>query len=190
MIERTSTVRIRCPPKTKALAHTPRIYINWHTHLPFLIHYIGGQGMYMLISNAPYMNPVVRWCQSSGLKVRRGGSGQGVDSRSMMKKVLDDGHSVILAVDGPSGPIYKAKRGCVDLARETGYPIVHVHYTCKRGKNDMKRWDRMLHPAMFDDIEVIYSEPLYVPLMSVEPVEKWTKLVEERYFQNSSKEQP
>jgi lysophospholipid acyltransferase (LPLAT)-like uncharacterized protein len=184
LIERTSQVTVVAPPAYTRLvdAAQPCIYINWHTHLPFLIHYLGRQGPCMLVSNAPYLNPVVKWCVNSGLNVLRGGSGEGGESKMMLREMLaEEKKSIILAVDGPTGPIYKVKRGCVELAQETGCPIVHVHYTCRKGRGHESRWDKMLNPSLFDEICVAYSEPLYFsPSMSVE---RATQLIEDSYFQ-------
>jgi lysophospholipid acyltransferase (LPLAT)-like uncharacterized protein len=97
------------------------------------------------------MDPIVRWAERLGLRVVRGG-GKGQDSRAALKaleRVLTDGSggSVVLAVDGPGGPHRRLKRGCVDLARATGAPIVLVSYTLLRGQEDRGRWDRRLVPA-------------------------------------------
>jgi lysophospholipid acyltransferase (LPLAT)-like uncharacterized protein len=192
LIEHTSKVQVvklqhNCSTEKKGqklankpVANKPVIYINWHTHLPFLIHYIGRENMCMLVSNAPYMNPIVRWCTSSGLQVLRGASGEGSGFKAKLQAVLEGGTSIILAVDGPAGPIFKAKRGCVDLAMATGCPIVHVHYTCKRGAEDLSRWDRMLDPALFDEICVTYAPPLY--LSDDMTVDDCTQLIEDNYF--------
>jgi lysophospholipid acyltransferase (LPLAT)-like uncharacterized protein len=180
LIEKSSRISVIVSSEVKKLQGKPVIYINWHTHLPFVIHYMGRNRINMLVSGAPYMNPVVRWCESSGLKIIRGASGEAGDSKRLLRNVLESGESVVLAVDGPAGPIYKVKRGCIDLAKDTGCPIVHLYYSSKKGRANISRWDRMLHPSIFDDITFVYSDPIYIPAdMSTE---QGTKLIEDKYF--------
>ena len=69
---------------------------------------------------------------------------------------------MVLAVDGPYGPRHRMKTGCVELARETGSPIVHVEYSCERAKENKERWDRRLVPVLFDTINIKYHAPIYV----------------------------
>ena len=70
------------------------------------------------------------------------------------------GGSVTIAVDGPAGPVFQAKRGCVDLAHRTRAPIVPVDYRCRRGFTLGWRWDRALMPMPFDAIDVRYGPPI------------------------------
>jgi lysophospholipid acyltransferase (LPLAT)-like uncharacterized protein len=109
------------------------------------------------------MAPIGRFNEVCGIGVVRGGPG--VDnsvSLTALKNILLAGNSVILAVDGPAGPAYRVKRGCVELARSTGRPIVHASYTCVKGRPDESRWDRWIMPLPFDTIRITYEKPYYV----------------------------
>jgi lysophospholipid acyltransferase (LPLAT)-like uncharacterized protein len=61
-----------------------------------------------------------------GLRSARGSSsGRGGDAlRAMIAEVKSTGCSAGMIVDGPRGPFGIAKRGVIELARETGLPIV------------------------------------------------------------------
>ena len=122
------------------------------------------------------MNPIVKFCEYSGLSICRGSGSASPDSslhsggvrqamdalKSQLSDPLVGGGDVLLAVDGPSGPAFKVKKGCVELAKATKRPIVHVWYTCEKGKGDETRWDKMLFPAFFDEINFYYEEPVFV----------------------------
>lgn len=142
----------------------PCIFVNWHQHQPFLTHYHGTHGRGMMISDAPYMDGVAMWAKETGTVVVRGSSGSKVskDALSELKDILEKGTSVCIAMDGPVGPRHIIKKGCVQLAIETGCPLVHVAYTCKKGKPNNNRWDKWIVPALFDDIYVSYSQPRYI----------------------------
>ena len=65
----------------------------------------------------------------------------------------------MLAADGPAGPGFKAKPGCIELARIAEVPIIPVAYRSRKGKSNLKRWDQFYTVGMFDEIEVWYGAP-------------------------------
>ncbi len=97
------------------------------------------------------------------LRLVRGASGGGgASALNELEQKLKSGDSVMLAVDGPAGPGFKVKRGCIDLAQNTGLPIVPVSYTNPQGKIKTSRWDRMIIPGFFNSIEIKYGSPIYL----------------------------
>jgi lysophospholipid acyltransferase (LPLAT)-like uncharacterized protein len=171
---KTSTVRVvnhreSCGNKI----FKPAIYICWHQHLPLTMHNLGLDSdnnntqsrKTILMQSNPYMNTIAAFTERIGVNVLRGGGkdDDNVKAVQVMKQLLEDGHDILLAVDGPSGPIYKVKRGCIDLARDVGVPIIHVSYTCVKGIVLESRWDKMLYPNLFDRITIHYGKPLYIP---------------------------
>jgi len=156
----TSVVSVEGP----GASHTgPALYVNWHQHLPFLCVHHGLHGRWLLMSSAPYMEPIARWCNWLGLTVVRGVPGtRGRESLAALVKPLERGDSVFLAVDGPAGPAFTAKPGCVDLARVAGVPIIPVAYRSAKGKSDQKRWDQLYTVGRFDRIQVRYGKPVFL----------------------------
>ncbi len=138
------------------------VFVNWHRFQSFLIPYHGERKRWMLVSPAPQLAPVARFCRLAGLRLVRGASGErGQQAREELKDVLDRGDSVVLAVDGPRGPVFQAKRGCVDLARAAAVPIVPVPYRSSRAHEFRWRWDRTLMPLWFADIVVVYGPAIH-----------------------------
>lgn len=157
---RTSRVEVR---GAGAAFTGPAVYVHWHRYVPFLIGHHGERRRWMLTSPAPYMEPAVRACRLLGLRVVRGGSGMGGrDALAELQRVLERGDSVALAVDGPAGPAFEVKRGCVDLAQAARVPVIPIRYCARHGHEDARRWDRMLHPRAFDRIVVQYGSPIDV----------------------------
>jgi len=142
--------------------HGPAVYVNWHCHLPWLCVHHGERRRWLMVSPAPYILPIARWCKWCGLRLVQGASGQqGREAAAQLDACLRRGESVFIAVDGPSGPIFKVKRGCIDIAFTAGVPIIPVGYTLSRAKPNRRRWDLQLMPALFDDIYVRFGEPLF-----------------------------
>lgn len=139
----------------------PAVYVNWHRHLPFLGAHHGLHRRWLMVSPAPYLEPVARWCRGLGLRVVRGTSGErGREALAELLLHLRQGESVFLAVDGPAGPPFQVKRGCVDLARAAAVPLIPVAYRAARGRAHPNRWDGWLEFSWFDRITVRYGEPI------------------------------
>jgi lysophospholipid acyltransferase (LPLAT)-like uncharacterized protein len=139
----------------------PAVYVNWHQNLPFLCVHHGQHRRWLLMSSAPYMEPIALWCNWLGLRVARGAPGErSGESITMLVELLKRGESVFLAVDGPAGPGFQVKPGCVALARAAGVPIIPVAYRSLKGKPNRKRWDRLHSVGKFDRIEVRYGPPI------------------------------
>jgi lysophospholipid acyltransferase (LPLAT)-like uncharacterized protein len=139
------------------------VYVNWHKYVPFLCVHHGQHRRWLLMSSAPYMEPVALWCRWMGLTVVRGAPGE--RSRESLVHLVDAlkrGKSVSLAADGPAGPGFRVKPGCVDLARAAGVPIIPVAYRSKRGRSNTKRWDQLYQVRKFDQIEVFYGQPIFL----------------------------
>lgn len=137
------------------------VFINWHRFQSYLIPFHGQHRRWMLVSPKPELTVIARFCRLVGLRLVRGASGErGKEAREQLKSLLRRGESVVLAVDGPHGPVFKAKPGCVDLARSTGVPIVPLAYRAHPAHEFTWRWDHTLMPLPFSKIEVVIGRPI------------------------------
>ena len=151
------------------LLRKPAVICLWHGHLPFLIPWLGSGARYLghnrtlLVQTNTYMNPTVKWCEDMGLRVRRGGGKEDSGALALLVEEIEAGNSVVLAIDGPCGPDRTYKPGAAEIAKRCGVPIVHVNYTSvKADKDYATRWDGRLVPRPFDDIEVMFTEPVHL----------------------------
>ena len=155
---KTSVVNIQGPGASYPGA---AVYVNWHKYLPFLCAHHGQQRRWLLMSSAPYLEPIALWCGWMGLTVVRGAPGE--RSRELLVHLIEAlkcGKSVVLAADGPAGPAFRVKPGCIDLARAAGVPIIPVAHRSRKGKSNLKRWDQLYTVRKFDRIEVWYGAPI------------------------------
>jgi len=138
---------------------SPAIIVHWHAHLPVMLGLCGRERHSIMISGAPYMAPIARMAKLLGLRVVRGASGEGGQAAlRLLEDALVRGESVELAVDGPAGPAFRARPGCVELAFRTGAPIIAVAYRASRFVITPGRWDRQVLPAPFGTIELVARE--------------------------------
>lgn len=76
---------------------------------------------------------------------------------------LKAGQAAVVYVDGPAGPPYRTKPGCVELAMAAGVPIVPIASRTKWDVQAFWRWDRGVFPMPFDRVDVRIGEPIPVP---------------------------
>lgn len=165
----TSTVTMTGPGAGYA---NSAVYVNWHKYVPFLCIHHGQHRRWLLMSSAPYLEPVAMWCRWMGLNVVRGTPGErSRPSLGRLIEALDREESVTLAADGPAGPPFLVKSGCVDLARAGQVPIIPVLCRSRKGKSNTRRWDQLYQVGWFDRIEVRYGVPVFCdPSQSEEAV--------------------
>ncbi len=159
LAEATSRVSVQGPGASYA---GPALYVNWHRYLPYLVMHHGRARRWLMVSRDAYLAPVVVWNRLHGVRVIRGGSGDGGQTAlAHMVRRLRAGDSAFLAVDGPRGPPLQVKRGCVEMARAAQVPLIPVGYASRRGRFDTRRWDHWLMVRPLDTLSVHYGTPLF-----------------------------
>lgn len=143
----------------------PCIYAMWHEN-QFCIHGIKDKAhLNVLISNSTDGEIIARTVEKWGFKVVRGSSARKGCVTSTMQLItrLNEGECAALMVDGPHGPLHKVKKGAFTLAKETGAPIVPVHwYSAEKTFITLPSWDKMKTPFGNCNIINLYGEPIYV----------------------------
>lgn len=153
--------------RSRAPSQGPRIECIWHEHLPaYMASYLPGQhGVRYAWLNHPiwYMRPVhlvLRW---NGVRdVYLGSTGHG--GREALARVvarLRDGFRTTMAVDGPAGPPRVAKRGALDMALQSGCPVVAIRFAYERAVR-ARDWDRKWFPLPGSRIYIDEGEPIHV----------------------------
>ncbi len=79
-----------------------------------------------------------------------------------MMRVIETGHAVCIAPDGPRGPRMHASPGIIALARLSGAPIMPVAFSVSRGRI-LESWDRFLLAYPFGRGVFVGAEPIHVP---------------------------
>ena len=93
-------------------------------------------------------------------KARRGSVG----GTMQMIEALKNGENGAIMVDGPKGPVYKAKDGAIKIAKLAGVPIVPmVWYSNNFNLVKFKSWGKLQVPFLDVRLINLYGEPIYVP---------------------------
>lgn len=162
------------------------IYAMWHADQFCVRGLPNRDNINILISTSLDGDIVSIVCKYLGFKVRRGSAGRkgAISATLQMLEGLKNGESVAIMVDGPHGPFHVVKKGAISLSRESGVPIVPVHwYSEDFTFRVLPSWDKMTCPFWHTHIINLYGEPIYVNDKSDEQVaqeikESLNKLIE------------
>ena len=112
-----------------------------------------------------YMKPVHVFLKRLGVQELCLGStgNQGQAALAQLgQRMLATGASTSMAVDGPKGPPYYLRKGCIHLAMETGYPLVTVRFDIPKAYRLPVNWDRKFWPPYFCEMTVHLGDPLEI----------------------------
>jgi lysophospholipid acyltransferase (LPLAT)-like uncharacterized protein len=149
------------PPADKG----PYLYAHFHGDEVLLVPVFAGRGYAVMVSRSrdgEWMAGVLR---RLGYFVVRGSSSRGGAGglKGLVDAVNVGGRSTAMAVDGPRGPLHKAKPGILFLASATGFPIVPAGGAARSAWKIPKAWNQSYVPKPFSRARVIFGEPFRVP---------------------------
>ena len=144
------------------------IYAFWHDQL--LICPLTWQSEFeikVLISKHRDGDIIARLISKLGFKAIRGSthkSGKtknkgGLTSARQMIKSLKNGISIGISPDGPKGPRHKVSDGILSISRLSNSSILPVGIGFKK-KWVLNTWDKFIIPKPFNQITIIWGEPL------------------------------
>lgn len=140
----------------------------WHQNLFAGILAQTGRRHVVIVSRSGDGDPVSFLCKRLGHRVSRGSSKRGSrdkggkQAKDEMIDILNSGLPGAITVDGPRGPAQVVKPGIIEMARQTGLPIV-PYLPLPRRYWSLKSWDRFRIPKPFTRIDIHYGAPLHVP---------------------------
>jgi lysophospholipid acyltransferase (LPLAT)-like uncharacterized protein len=142
---------------------TRSIYALWHGRIFFMPYRYRWQGrLYCLVSPSMDGEIIARILRMFRLNIIRGSSyKEGRKAFRELIKVVKEGNSAAIIVDGSRGPAFKVQGGVIHLAMLGGVPILPLTYSAEKAIV-LKSWDRFIIPKPFSRVVVIYGEPLYV----------------------------
>lgn len=140
----------------------PFILAHWHGDELTLIEYIGPLKIATIASTSKdgeMMNTIIRWV---GGKSSRGSSTRGAVGalKGLINLVKKESYNCSFAVDGPKGPIYKAKPGVLEMSKMLELPIYVAGVACDRFWLAKKSWNQAFLPKPFCKLQVCWLGPV------------------------------
>ena len=169
-VYKTSTINLKNRKNIESLfkKNESFIYAFWHDQL--LICPLTWQSEFeikVLISKHRDGDIIAKLISNLGFKAIRGSthkSGKtrnkgGLLSARQMIKSLKKGISIGISPDGPKGPRHKVSDGILSISRLSNSPILPVGIGFKK-KWVLSTWDKFIIPKPFNQITIIWGEPL------------------------------
>ena len=141
------------------------IFCAWHQFIPSYFAVFIKQDRPHVWMNHPHwtMKPIHIFLSFIGInEIVLGSSGNnGKQALQELSIKIKNGASTYIFPDGPAGPVKEIKQGIIDLAYETGVPIIPVQFVLKN-YIQLNTWDKKKIPLPFSKIIVKYKAPIYV----------------------------
>jgi lysophospholipid acyltransferase (LPLAT)-like uncharacterized protein len=149
---------------------SPVIFAFFHQHEFNLMPYFMDRSIVAIVSQSKDGSLLAGAMEYFGFLTARGSSHRGGNAAfHECLKLLSQGHSVCVAVDGPKGPIFKVKHGAVTLSERSRIPIVPISAKPSHAHQFTKSWEQSYLPYPFSKIDVYIGK---VQMYSVEELEK------------------
>lgn len=155
---------LHMPEATEKLLESEQKYIAgfWHGSMLAPWYLNRNKNFSAIVSLSKDGEVLTRVLKKWGYKIVRGSSHKGGgEALNNMVQAANEGFSVAITPDGPTGPAHVMKPGAVVTAKKSGLPLVltGVGYTKYR---EFRSWDKFRLPKFFSDVHLWYSEPIYV----------------------------
>jgi len=156
----------------------------WHQRLLMMPFASPGWRPCVLISQHRDGEFIARAVKVFGVDSIRGSTTRGgFSALREMIRVFRKGSDIAITPDGPQGPKHVVQGGILQLARETGAPILPLTYSASR-KKIFQSWDQFIFPLPFSKVVYMWGEPLFVPRdIEKERLEEKRLLLQERLKQ-------
>lgn len=139
----------------------PFLMAHWHGDEIALLHLTNRYKIATMTSQSKdgqMMDVILRLL---GAKTSFGSSTRGgVGGLKGLIRLVREGANCSFAVDGPKGPIYKAKPGVFELSRLLHCPIYYSGVSVDRALNFPKSWNQTYFPKPFAKIIICWNGPL------------------------------
>jgi len=144
-----------------------KIYALWHRYsLAFPFHAID-RGIVALVSRFRDGDIADGLLRRFGFETVRGSAEEGKEGKGgrfallKLMKLLKEGENIVITVDGPKGPPFKAKDGVIFLAQKTGAVIIPV---CVKFEKFfcLNTWDKFVIPYPFTKAQFLAGKEIRV----------------------------
>ena len=139
----------------------PSVLAHWHGDEYSLYHLAHRYPIATMISTSKDGDLVNFVMKAMGAKTSRGSSTRGgVSALKGLIRLLKEGRTTSVAVDGPRGPYHEVKPGIFELARMSKAQIFPLGVYVDRAFHFPNSWNKAYLPKPFAKIQVIVSRPI------------------------------
>jgi len=142
----------------KSKMKSPQIFVLWHEVLAVPLYFLRKQNLITMASlNRDGAIAAVIGKKLGYTMVRGSSTRGGKDALAIMIKLIRDGQSGALTVDGPRGPRHMVKPGAVVIAQKANAKIIPVGVFGTKMKKLEKSWDKFKVFYPFSKIHIHFG---------------------------------
>lgn len=160
------------------------IYAFWHGRQFLLVRYMSKKNLVIMSSTSRDGILQANILQKFGYEIVPGSSAKS-PVRALIGSIqkMREGFDPAIAVDGPTGPIYKVKPGALYLAKKMNAPIIPMTFSANPAVT-LKSWDKYLLPKPFSRTAIVFGKPFYPsPKLDDKTMEQECNLIGEKLDQ-------
>lgn len=144
----------------------PTVFVFWHQASFAPLYYYRHEKVYIFTAKS-LRGEILTWvAKKLGYKVVRISedekSTDRIRSLITVLGYMKKGYSVCVAVDGPTGPLFKMKPGPVFLASKSQSPILPLAVAATKPFTMSWRWDKYFMPKPFSTVMAKFGDPIRV----------------------------
>jgi lysophospholipid acyltransferase (LPLAT)-like uncharacterized protein len=101
--------------------------------------------------------------KQAGVKLIFGSSNR--NRIAALKEILGyiaQGYNFLITPDGPRGPARIVNGAIINIASNSGLPIIPASCSCKRARL-FNSWDNFMFPYPFNEIAIVFNQPIFIP---------------------------
>lgn len=179
----TCCTHIRNKKVLKEYSKKPAVFVLWHgrTMIPTLVMGLYGMHACAVTSRNKDGRLMAKIQHLFGARAVYGSTSNGAVSvlRAGVRVLRNDGRSIVMCPDGPSGPSLRLQDGAMYYAKMAGVPIIPVCFASSKSWFQT-RWDRYLIALPFSKNIMDVGEPIFVKSKIKSPeFEKERKKIED-----------
>lgn len=138
-------------------AKKPVIFAVWHQATFVMFYIYRGLGAYIFVTSevrGQVLGKCAEWLGFKTLPIFLEKKITAARSTARVLKYLKKGHDVVVAVDGPKGPLFEVKPGVFFLSKRSKVSIIPVGIKAPWKLTLFWRWDKYFIPLPFSRVRV------------------------------------
>jgi lysophospholipid acyltransferase (LPLAT)-like uncharacterized protein len=153
----TWKIKIHESPEFQEYLKTGGTFVlaHWHGDELALLYLAGKYSLATMVSTSNDGELMNQLYTGMGGTTTRGSSSKGaISALKGLIRLMKNGKSTSVAVDGPRGPIHKVKPGVFELSRLAAAPIFCLGVGVNRKYQSHKSWNKAILPKLFASINI------------------------------------
>lgn len=139
------------------------VFVFWHNKMLPAWYYLSDYNVAALVSQSKDGSILTSILELWGVEVIRGSSSKGgKEALELLQEKVRTKH-ILMTPDGPRGPIYKVKPGCLIISAREKSNIILVGVEIKEKFTFKKSWDKFEFPLPFSKIIINFEKIEIIP---------------------------